>query len=178
MTEQQTRIAAIKAGRHYQITTDGSSKPNPGTGGWAVVVQLKEGELVLRQRALAGQGEVMISTNNQMEMTAVLRGLERLTETLPVIIVTDSEYVINSAASLHTWKAAGWRNSGGAVKNQRLWEQLDQRLEGLDVEWVWQRGHVGHKLNEVANQLAGAAAIGRYPNGETSVKKRHPDLFW
>lgn len=178
MTEQQTRIEAIKAGRHYQLTTDGSCKPNPGTGGWAVIVQLKEGEEILRQRVLVGQGEVMISTNNQMEMTAVLRGLERLTEPLPVIVVTDSEYVIKSAASLQTWKAAGWRNSSGAMANQGLWEQLDQKLEVLDVQWVWQRGHVGHELNEVAHKLASAAAVGSYPNGETSVKRRHPDLFW
>lgn len=178
MTNQQDRLATILAGRHYQLATDGACKGNPGTGGWAVVVQLKDGKEVLRQRVLAGQGEVMISTNNQMEMTAALRGLERLTEPLPVIVVTDSEYVITSAAGLRKWKAAGWRNSSGPVKNKELLEELEQMTEGREVEWVWQRGHVGHELNEVADRLASDAALGRYRNGETSVKKRHPELFW
>ena len=78
MTEQEQLLATISAGRHYLLATDGSCKNNPGTGGWAVVVQLKHGEKIVRQRVLAGQGDVMISTNNKMELTAALRGFERL----------------------------------------------------------------------------------------------------
>lgn len=178
MTEQEQRLASISAGRHYLLATDGACKGNPGTGGWGVIIQLKDGSEVLRQRALAGQGEVMISTNNQMELTPVLKGLEKLIEPLPVIIISDSRYVINSASSLGQWKAAGWRNSSGEVKNLELWQQFDQLSQGKELEWVWERGHAGHDLNEIADTLANNGAMGAYPNGEASVKRRHPEWFW
>ncbi|WDR00863.1 ribonuclease HI [Devosia sp. J2-20] len=179
MTNQEKNVASITRGRHYLLGTDGACKGNPGTGGWGVVIQLKDGDQVLHQRALAGQGEVMISTNNQMELTAPVRGLERLAEPLPAVVLSDSEYVVlGMTGRLEKWKAAGWRNSGGLVKNKELWRQLDQLCQKRAVEWVWQRGHVGHDLNEVADQLASNGASGRYRRGERSVKHRHPDWFW
>lgn len=179
MNDTQNPLAMMMAGRHYLLATDGSCNPNPGTGGWGVVIQLKEAAEVIRQRALAGQGEVMISTNNQMEMTAAIRGLEKLAEPLPIIVMSDSEYVVlGMTGRLEKWKASGWRTSGGPVKNRELWEQLDQLSQGRQIEWVWQRGHVGHDLNETADRLASAAASGKYPHGERSVKKARPELFW
>jgi len=167
------------SGRHYVIATDGSCNPNPGTGGWGAVIQLKEGDEVLKQRALAGRGEVMISTNNKMAMTAPVMALQRLVEPLPVIIMSDSEYVVQAMnGRLETWKAAGWRNSGGPVKNRGLWEQLDQLCHGRTMQWVWVKGHAGHDLNEKAYQLADNAAAGKYPYGEKSVMRRHPSWFF
>ena len=178
MTDQ-TNTPSLMGRRHYVIATDGSCNPNPGTGGWGAVIQLREGETVLRQRAVAGQGEMMTSTNNKMEMTAALRGLEVLAEPLPVTIISDSEYVINGmTGGLEKWKAAGWKNSKGPVKNQELWEQLDRLSRVHAVEWVWQRGHVGHDLNEIAHQLASNGAQGMYRSGVKSVRRRHPDWFW
>ena len=92
--------------------------------------------------------------------------------------MSDSEYVIvNKTERMDKWKADGWRNSGGWVKNCDLWEELDQLCQPLTIEWVWQRGHVGHDLNETADKLANKAALGKYPHGERSVKKAHPELF-
>lgn len=142
-----------------------------------MIIQLKEGSEVLRQRPLAGQGQVMISKNNEMELTAVVKGLEKLVESLPVSIISDSRYVIDSATSLDRWKAAGWRNSSGEVKNLQLWQQFDQLSQGRELELVWQRGHVGHDLNEMANTLASNAALGMYLAGEKAIRKKHPTWF-
>jgi ribonuclease HI len=175
---EQSNISLFTGQRHYLIATDGSCNPNPGTGGWGVVIQLVDNGHAVRQRALAGQGEVMISTNNKMELTAAVQGLQGLTEPLPVIVISDSEYVVKSATErLENWKAAGWKNKEGPVKNRELWEQLDQACFGRTVKWVWQRGHVGHDLNEIADQLASNAGKGMYPNLR-SVKRLHPTWFW
>lgn len=121
--------------RHYVLATDGACKGNPGTGGWGVIIQLKDGAEVIRQSALAAQGEVMISTNNQMELMAVVEGLKRLAEDLPIVVRTDSEYVVKGATEwLDGWQARGWRGSSGPVKNRELWENLDQLISEKQVE--------------------------------------------
>lgn len=164
--------------RHYVIATEGSCTPNPGTGGWGAVIQLKMGSDILKQRVLAGQGEVMISTNNKMELTALIMALHALAEPLPVIILTDSQYVVQGMTEgLAKWKPAGWRNSRGPVKNRDLWEQLDQASTGRTIQWVWVKAHAGHALNEMADQLAENAAAGKYQNDHSAVKKLHPDWF-
>lgn len=179
MNDAQTDLPSTPAitGRHYLIAADGACKGNPGKGGWGVVIQLKYGESIVRQRALAGQK--MDTTNNRMELMAAIKGLERVREPLPIIVISDSKYVVlGMTERLERWKTAGWRNSGGWVKNCDLWEELDQLSQPLTIEWEWQRGHVGHDLNETADQLADKAALGKYPHGERSVKKAHPRLFW
>lgn len=119
----------------------------------------------------------MISTNNQMELTAVIRALEAVAEPLPVIIISDSRYVIDGAKNLPKWKAKGWRTTNGAVANKELWMVLDQLLETKSVSWVWQRGHDGHYLNGLADELSSNAALGLYPYGTKSVKTKHPKWF-
>lgn len=176
MNEETPEQYAV--GRHYVVATDGACKGNPGTGGWGLVIQLKDGAEVIRQRALAGQGEVMVSTNNRMEMTAAVQALEKLAEPLPVILMSDSEYVVlGMTERLPKWKANGWKTSSGPVKNLELWEQLDQLSAGRTIQWVWVRGHNGHSLNEMANTLADQGAVGMFPNGEKSVRKRYPTWF-
>lgn len=164
-------------GRHYLIATDGACKGNPGTGGWGAIIQLKDGPEVVRQRPIAGQGEVMISTNNQMELTAVIQALEALAEPLPVVIISDSRYVIDGAKNLPKWKAKGWRTTNGAVANKELWTAMDQLLETKSVSWIWQRGHDGHYLNDLADELSSNAALGHYPRGTKSLKTKHPGWF-
>lgn len=165
--------------RHYVLATDGACKGNPGTGGWGVIIQLRDGHEVIRQTALAAQGEVMISTNNQMELLAVVNGLERLAEGIPAVVRSDSEYVVKGATEwLDGWKMRGWKGSSGPVKNRELWERLDQLICERRVEWVWVRGHDGDQLNEMADELASNAALGLYRSGARSVKKRHPGWFW
>jgi ribonuclease HI len=164
-------------GRHYLIATDGACKGNPGTGGWGAIIQLKDSAEVVRQRPIAGQGEVMISTNNQMELTAAIRALDAIAEPLPITIISDSRYVIDGATNLPKWKANSWRNTGGVVANKELWSELDQLLEARPVTWIWQRGHEGHGLNEIAHQLSSNAAEGLYPLGVRSLRKRHPGWF-
>jgi len=166
-------------GRHYVVATDGACKGNPGTGGWGAVIQLRDGAEVIKQRALAEQGEVMISTNNKMEMTAAIRALEKLAEPLPVILMSDSEYVVLGITErMSKWKANGWRTSDNKpAKNLELWQQLDQLSTGRSIQWKWVRGHRGHKLNEMANTLADQGALGMFPDGEKSVRKRYPAWF-
>lgn len=144
-----------------------------------MVIQLKEGDEVVRQQALAGQGEVAISTNNKMELTAPIKGLSKLRElTTPVLVLCDSNYVINGMTSwLPKWKANNWKAKSGPVQNQELWQELDQACAGRVIEWRKVKGHTGHDLNEMADILAGNASAGKYTNGQNSVRRRHPEWF-
>ncbi len=165
-------------GRHYLIATDGACKGNPGTGGWGVVIQLRGGAEVLRQRALAAQGEVMISTNNKMEMMAAISGLEAVVEDIPVIVLSDSQIVVKGMTEwLEGWKAKNWKGSKGPVENRELWERLDQLSTGKDISWHWVKAHNGHPINEMADTLASNAAKGMYLAGPKTVKKQHPEWF-
>lgn len=165
-------------GRHYVLATDGACKGNPGTGGWGAVLQLRDGAEVLRQRVLAGRGEIMISTNNQMELTAAIRGLDALVEDIPTIVLSDSEYVVlGMTGRLEKWRSNGWKSSNGPVKNRAMWEQLDTVSRPKKISWVWVKGHNGHPLNEIADIAANNAARGMYLRGAAPVRKRHPEWF-
>jgi ribonuclease HI len=129
--------------------TDGACRGNPGPGGWGVV--LEHGST---RKTLHG-GEAH-TTNNRMEMTAVIRGLQALKRSCQVRIVTDSRYVIQGMSEwLPNWKSRGWRTAAKKpVLNTDLWQELDILSNGHEIEWEWVKGHSGDPGNELADQLA------------------------
>lgn len=134
------------------LFTDGACSGNPGPGGWAAI--LRAGTL---EKELSG-GE-RATTNNRMELTAVIRGLEALTRPSDVTIHTDSRYVMDGITQwLKRWKANGWKTADKKpVKNEELWRELDQMCTRHKIAWRWVRGHSGHPENERADALARAA---------------------
>jgi ribonuclease HI len=139
------------------VWTDGACQGNPGPGGWAAVISWEDG--VVEQRS----GGLALTTNNIMEMTAALEGLRAVPPGSRVCVVTDSRYLHDGMTSwLAGWKRRGWRTAAGdPVKNKELWLALEAAAGAHErVRWHWVRGHVGHPLNERADELA-VAAIGR-----------------
>jgi ribonuclease HI len=138
------------------IYTDGACKGNPGPGGWGAWLRWGEHE-----RELFG-GEAQ-TTNNRMELTAVIQALASLKRGCRVAIYTDSAYVRNGITSwIHAWKQRGWRTvDKKPVKNVELWQRLDELNALHDVQWHWVKGHDGDPGNERADELAnrGAATI-------------------
>ncbi|GAB4260676.1 MULTISPECIES: ribonuclease HI [Deferrisoma] len=143
------------------IYTDGACLGNPGPGGWAAVI-VEPGN---RVREIGGRDPA--TTNNRMELTAVIEGLRQTRPGSRVHVVTDSRYVHDGISRwIHAWKRRGWRKAdGGAVLNQDLWESLDRLAwgEGRDVTWEHVRGHRGHPFNERCDELATAFARGESP---------------
>ncbi len=131
------------------IYTDGACRGNPGPGGWGALLRLGE-----REKELWG-GEPA-TTNNRMELTAVIRALEALKRPVSARVHTDSQYVINGISSwIVGWKQNGWRTAAKKpVKNADLWQLLDQLAAGHRLEWIWVKGHAGHPENERADALA------------------------
>lgn len=140
--------------RHIVIHTDGACIGNPGPGGWAAVMELRDGDTVVKKKHLAGREKE--TTNNRMELIAAIKALGSLNSSHPVTIWSDSEYVVKGMSEwLHGWKANGWRTSSKKpVKNADLWQALDAACEDRKVGWQWVRGHSGHPLNEEADRLA------------------------
>ena len=140
------------------IFTDGACKGNPGVGGWGVLMQAGA-----RTREFYG-GEPL-TTNNRMELTAVIRALEALKRPCRVRLHTDSQYVqLGISKWIHGWKKNGWRTAEKKpVKNAELWQELDRVAASHDIEWLWVKGHAGHDGNERADELAnlGAASVAR-----------------
>jgi ribonuclease HI len=139
-----------------EIFTDGACKGNPGPGGWGA--WLKTGE---HEKEICG-GE-RNTTNNRMELMAVIEALSALTRPCNVVLHTDSQYVQKGISEwIHGWKKRGWKTaSKEPVKNADLWQALDAAQARHQVEWRWVRGHSGHVGNERADQLAnrGCASI-------------------
>ena len=135
-----------------EIWTDGACRGNPGPGGWAAV--LSSGG---RERVLKGAEEH--TTNNRMELTAAIRGLEALRRKCRVRVHTDSEYVKRGVTEwLPAWKQRGWKTSARKpVKNVDLWQELDALAQRHDIEWHWVRGHAGIAGNERVDRLANEA---------------------
>jgi ribonuclease HI len=136
-----------------EVYADGACKGNPGPGGWGVL--LRAGG---REREMHG-GEPA-TTNNRMELTAVIRALESLEGRSQVRLYTDSQYVQKGiTAWIHDWKRRGWRTADKKpVKNVDLWKRLEEVARGHEVEWHWVRGHSGHPENERADALANKGA--------------------
>jgi ribonuclease HI len=139
-----------------EVWTDGGSKPNPGPGGWGVILRFRGVETEL-------SGADPDTTNNRMELTAAAAALEALKRPCRVILHTDSEYVKNGVTRWHTgWVRKNWRSStGDPVKNMDLWKRLLAAAAQHKIEWRWVRGHAGDVMNERADVLATAAREGR-----------------
>ena len=135
-----------------EIHTDGACKGNPGPGGWAAIIYIDGGK-----KEISG-GEAA-TTNNRMEMTAVIRALETLERPSIVELYTDSQYVQKGISEwIHGWKRNGWRTAAkDPVKNADLWRRLDELRKPHRVEWHWVKGHAGDPDNERADQLANEA---------------------
>lgn len=135
-----------------ELITDGGCRGNPGLGGWAALMRYGQHEKEL-------SGAVPETTNNCMELTAVIEGLKALKEPVEVTIVTDSQYVKKGVTEwMPNWKCNGWKTANKKpVKNKDLWEQLDEQLQKHKVHWKWVKGHAGHEDNERADALVNAA---------------------
>ena len=120
----------------YVIHTDGACKGNPGRGGWGAVIEQNGNQTII-------SGSEPQTTNNRMEMTAVIKGLEAIDLAAPVLISSDSTYVINTMTK-------GWKRKA----NHDLWEQLDRLVKNRDISWRWVRGHNGDRGNELADSAA------------------------
>ena len=149
-TGPEPRLAlAGQAERVVEIFTDGACAPNPGPGGWGVILRYGR-----HMRELYG-GEPA-TTNNRMEIMAAIRGLECLTRPSNVHVYTDSQYLRNGIMTwIKSWKRNGWKTADKKpVKNVDLWQRLDAAIGRHTVHWHWVRGHSGHDLNERADELA------------------------
>ena len=145
---------AITPMKRVDVFTDGACKGNPGPGGWGVILRMGHHE----KEMSGGEAE---TTNNRMEMTAVIKALNALTEPCAVTIHTDSRYVIDGMTKwIEGWKRKGWVSaSKQPVRNQDLWHDLIEAILHHQIEWQWIKGHDGHPENERADQLASDAAI-------------------
>jgi ribonuclease HI len=135
-----------------EIFTDGACRGNPGPGGWAAL--LRKGDT---EKMISGAQET--STNNQMELMAAIQGLEQLKKPVRVTLTTDSQYVRQGITKwIAGWKRNGWMTSQKKpVKNKELWQRLDIAVAEHQVEWLWVKGHSGHRENEMVDQAANDA---------------------
>ncbi len=132
-----------------ELFTDGACSGNPGPGGWGVVLRYRGVEKEL-------WGGAKETTNNRMELTAAIEGLEALSRGVRANLTTDSTYVRDGITKwINGWKAKGWKTANKKpVKNKDLWQRLEAAIERHEVEWHWVRGHDGHVENERADALA------------------------
>ena len=153
---QQAHPAPVEpgSGDSVEIYTDGACKGNPGVGGWGAV--LRSGEHL---RELHG-GEAH-TTNNRMELMAVIRALEALKRPCRAHVHTDSQYVqLGISKWIHGWKKNGWKTADKKpVKNADLWRELDELARRHEIEWVWVKGHAGDAGNERADALANLGVL-------------------
>jgi len=135
-----------------EIFTDGACRGNPGPGGWGAILRYSGIETQL-------QGAEEETTNNRMELQAVISALEKLNKPCVVHVTTDSRYVMDGIQQwLTNWKRNGWKTAAKKpVKNEDLWKKLDKLVEQHNVTWAWVKGHSGHIENEQVDQLANEA---------------------
>jgi ribonuclease HI len=140
--------------KRIEAFTDGACKGNPGPGGWGVVLRMGQHEREL-------SGHEAHTTNNRMELTAVIRALDALKEPCHVALHTDSRYVIDGITKwIFGWQKNGWKNSQKKpVLNADLWLELLESRSRHRIDWIWVKGHDGHPENERADRLASDAAL-------------------
>tara|TARA_Y100001935_G_C17311140_1_gene516379 strand:- start:3318 stop:3758 length:441 start_codon:yes stop_codon:yes gene_type:complete len=136
-----------------ELFTDGACKGNPGIGGWGILLRFGKTEKEI-------YGGELETTNNRMELTAVIEGLNALKRDCHVKITTDSQYVKNGITQwIYQWKKNNWQTSSKLpVKNIDLWKKLDEAAKKHTIEWIWVKGHSGDPGNERADQLANKGA--------------------
>ena len=134
------------------IYTDGACRGNPGPGGWGAILECDGYKKEIN-------GASQLTTNNIMELTAVIKALELVKNSSSIVVTTDSTYVKNGITEwIHNWKVKGWRTANKKpVKNKDLWQLLDSLSQKHQIDWKWVRGHTGHPGNEKADQLANEA---------------------
>ncbi len=132
-----------------EIFTDGACRGNPGPGGWGALLRFGDDEKEL----CGGEAE---TTNNRMELMAVIQALSALKRPCDVILTSDSTYVLKGIQEwMPSWKKRGWKTAAKKpVKNVDLWKLLDDAIKGHTIDWRWVKGHSGHAENEIADQLA------------------------
>jgi len=155
--KRAAEAAEATEGKIINVYTDGACKGNPGPGGWGAVLEFDG-----REREMYG-GEPA-TTNNRMELTAVIEALSALKRPCRVVLHTDSQYVQKGITEwIGGWKARGWKTAAKEpVKNVDLWRKLDEVVRDHEIRWVWVKGHAGHDGNERADALAnkGVASLG------------------
>ncbi len=136
--------------KQIEIFTDGSCLGNPGQGGFGAILRYGRHEKELSEG-------FFLTTNNRMELLAVIRALQTLKEPCAVSLYSDSQYMKQGITKwIYQWKKNGWRN--GKIKNQDLWQALDQAIAPHKIDWHWVKGHSGHVENERCDVLARTAA--------------------
>ncbi|WP_148715992.1 ribonuclease HI [Chitinolyticbacter meiyuanensis] len=146
-----------------EIYTDGACKGNPGPGGWGALMRYRSGDTLQEKELFGGERD---TTNNRMELLAVIEALAALKRPCALTLFTDSQYVKNGIETwIHNWKRNGWKTADKKpVKNADLWQRLDTEVVKHQVTWRWVKGHAGHEFNERADQLANRGvdlALGR-----------------
>ena len=138
--------------KNIQIFTDGACSGNPGVGGWGAVLRYKQAE-----KEISGAEE--LTTNNRMEMTALIKALELLKEPCDITVYTDSRYLMNGVTQwLDGWVKNGWKTSAKkSVLNADLWQKLIDLMKPHHIRWEWIKGHNGHEENERVDALARTA---------------------
>lgn len=142
-------VGILSVSKTVEIFTDGACRGNPGPGGWAALLRYSGHEKKM-------WGAKTHTTNNRMELTAAIMALTSLTRPCNVIITTDSEYVRKGITEwLPNWKRRDWKtNTKAPVKNQDLWQQLDDVAAKHTITWQWVKGHSGHPENDLVDELA------------------------
>ena len=139
----------MSSDRLIHIYTDGACRGNPGPGGWGAILLCDNYKKEIK-------GSSQLTTNNIMELTAVIESLKLIKNPSKIIITTDSTYVKNGITEwIHNWKLKGWKTANKKpVKNKQLWQELDVLTNNHQIEWKWVKGHAGHAGNERADELA------------------------
>ena len=143
--------------KNVNIYTDGACSGNPGPGGWAALLTFDGPQGRVRREMCGGFSR---TTNNRMELTAVINALSALKTACDISLYTDSKYVMDGITSwLPNWKRNGWKTSNKKtpVKNMDLWQRLDELTRGHEIRWIWVKGHAGHPENERVDELARTA---------------------
>lgn len=141
-----------RVAKHVRIYTDGACRGNPGPGGWAAILRYNGHEKII-------YGAEEHTTNNRMELLAVIKALASLKHACEVDVTTDSQYVCNGISKwIIAWRKKSWRTANNKpVKNADLWQALDSEANRHQVKWHWVRGHAGHPENELADEYANKA---------------------